>query len=95
MREGDKLQELSVLAQDKGQPCHMLRAVSSGLALVFSMFGFMVSFVEEICIFTIVLLGTTIQDGGIGVRSDAHSLYIMPDKISNTYSNLFILVCTY
>jgi len=33
------------------------------------MFAFMVSLVEETCIFTIVLLGTIIQDGGIGVRS--------------------------
>jgi len=69
MEEGDKLQKLSVLTQDERRLYHILRAVSSSLALVFSMFVFMVSLVEETCIFAIVLLGATIQDGGIGVRS--------------------------
>jgi len=41
MREGDELQELSVLVWDRGQPRCMLRAVLSGLALVLSAFGFM------------------------------------------------------
>jgi len=53
---------------DGGWPRCILRAVSCGLALVFSTFGFMG--LEELCIFAILLSGTTIQDGGIGVRSD-------------------------
>jgi len=47
----------------------MLKAVSFGLALVFSMFRFMASFVEEIFIFAIVLSGATIQNSNIRVRS--------------------------
>ena len=58
MRDGNELWELSVLAQEGGQPCCMLRAVSSGLALVFSMFELM-RFLE-ICVFAMLLLGTTI-----------------------------------
>ena len=86
MREGDELGELSVLAQDERRPRRMLRAVSSGLALVLSMFGFMVSFVEEICIFAIVLSGATIQDGGIGVRSDASDLVL--SSVEHRITNL-------
>jgi len=51
-----------------GRPRCILRAVSSGLALVLSTFGFMN--LGELCIFAMLLLGATIQDGGIGVRSD-------------------------
>ena len=58
MRDGDELQELSVLTQEGGQPLCMLRAVSSGLALVFLKFGLM-SFLE-LCVFTMLLLGATI-----------------------------------
>jgi len=68
MREGDELRELSVLARDGGRPRCILRAVSSGLALVLSTFGFMG--LGELCIFAMLLSGATIQDGGIGVRSD-------------------------
>ena len=68
MREGDELRELSVLARDGGRPRCILRAVSSGLALVLSTFGFMG--LGELCIFAMLLSGVTIQDGGIGVRSD-------------------------
>jgi len=55
----------------------MLKVVSSGLALVFSMFRFMVNFVEEICIFAIVFSGTTIQDSSIGVRSNCTKSYVL------------------
>jgi len=48
MREGDELQELSVLVRDGGQLRCILRAVLSGLALMFSTFGFMG--LEETCI---------------------------------------------
>jgi len=48
MREGDELRELSVLARDGGQLRCILRAVLSGLDLMFSMFGFMG--LEETCI---------------------------------------------
>jgi len=58
MRDREELQELSVLAQEGGQPRCMLRAVSSGLALVFSTFGLM-SFLE-LCVFAMLLSGTTI-----------------------------------
>jgi len=58
MREGDELQELSVLTQDRGWSCHILRAVSSGLALVLSTFGVM-GFLES-CIFTMLLSGAII-----------------------------------
>jgi len=67
MREGDELQELLVLMWDGEWPRCILRAVSSGLALVLSTFGFMGC--GEQCIFAMLLLGTTIEDGGIGVRS--------------------------
>ena len=58
MREGDELWELSVLARDGGWPRCILRAVSSGLALVLSTFGFM-DFLE-LCVFAMLLSGTTI-----------------------------------
>jgi len=47
-----------VLAREGGRPLCMLRAVSSGLAMVFSKLGLM-SFLE-VCVFTMLLLGTTI-----------------------------------
>jgi len=60
----------------------MLRAVSSDLALVLSTFGFM-DF-GELYIFTMLLLGTTIQDGGIGVRSvDLYEVHI--SKFANDF----------
>jgi len=58
MRDGEKLQKLSVLVREGGRPCCMLRVVLSSLALVFSMFGLM-SFLE-LCVFAMLLLGTTI-----------------------------------
>jgi len=58
MRDRDKLWELSVLTQERGQPCCILRAVSSGLALVFSTFELM-RFLE-IYVFTMLLSGATI-----------------------------------
>jgi len=58
MRDGDKLRELSVLAREKGRPLCMLRAVSSGLAMVFSKLGPM-SFLE-VCVFAMLLSGATI-----------------------------------
>ena len=58
MREGDELRELSVLAQDGGRPRCILRAVSSGLILVHSTFGFMG--LLELCVFAILLSGATI-----------------------------------
>ena len=67
-----------MLVWDRGWPHCILRAVLSGLALVFSTFGFMG--LEELCIFAILLSGTTIQDGGIGVRSDV---------INGKYAHLF------
>ena len=56
-----------MLMWDRGRPHCILRAVLSGLALVLSTFGFM-GF-GELCIFAMLISGTTIQDGGIGVRS--------------------------
>jgi len=58
MRDRDELRELSVLVQERGWPLCMLRAVLSGLALVFSKFGLM-SFLE-LCIFAMLLSDTTI-----------------------------------
>jgi len=58
MRDGDKLRELSVLTREGGQPLCMLRAVSSGLAMVFSKLGLM-SFLE-VCVSAMLLLGATI-----------------------------------
>jgi len=58
MRDGDKLWELSVLAREGGQSLCMLRAVSSGLAMVFSKLGLM-SFLE-VCVFAMLLSGATI-----------------------------------
>jgi len=58
MRDGDELQELSVLAQEGGRPLCMLRAVLSGLAMVFSKLGLM-SFLE-VCVFAMLLSGATI-----------------------------------
>jgi len=78
MKEGDELQELLVLTQDERQLYHILRAVSSSLALVFSMFVFMVSLVEETCIFAIVLLDATIQDGGICEGDQSRALQEIP-----------------
>jgi len=71
-----------VLARDGGRPRCILRAVSSGLALVFSTFGFM-GF-EELCIFAIVLSGATIQDGGIGVRSDEWEYFYSTSTMQET-----------
>jgi len=58
MRDGNELRELSVLVWERGQPFCMLRAVSFGLALVFSKFGLM-SFLE-LYVFAMLLLGATI-----------------------------------
>jgi len=58
MRDVDELRELSVLAQEGGRPLCMLRAVSSGLAMVFSKLGLM-SFLE-VCLFAMLLSGATI-----------------------------------
>jgi len=58
MRDGEELWELSVLAREGGQPLCMLRAVSSGLAVVFSKLG-LIRFLE-VCVFAMLLLGTTI-----------------------------------
>jgi len=58
MRDGDELQELSVLAREGGRPLCMLRAVSSGLAMLFSKLGLM-SFLE-VCVFAMLLSGATI-----------------------------------
>ena len=58
MRDGDELQELSVLAREGGRPLCMLRAVSSGLVMVFSKLGLM-SFLE-VCVFAMLLSGATI-----------------------------------
>jgi len=58
MRDGDKLQELSVLVREGGWPLCMLRAVSSGLAMVFSKLGLM-GFLE-LCVFAMLLSGATI-----------------------------------
>jgi len=58
MRDGDELRELSVLAREGGQSLCMLRAVSSGLAMVFSKLGLM-SFLE-VCVFAMLLSGATI-----------------------------------
>jgi len=58
MRDGDKLRELSVLTREGGRPLCMLRAVSSGLAMVFLKLGLM-SFLE-VCVFAMLLSGATI-----------------------------------
>jgi len=58
MRDGDELRELSVLTQEGGRLLYMLRAVSSGLVMVFSKLGLM-SFLE-VCVFAMLLLGATI-----------------------------------
>jgi len=58
MRDGDELRELSVLAREGGRPLCMLRAVSSGLAMVFSKLELM-GFLEE-CVFAMLLSGATI-----------------------------------
>jgi len=58
MRDGDELRELSVLTREKGWPLCMLRAVSSGLAMVFLKLGPM-SFLE-VCVFAMLLSGATI-----------------------------------
>jgi len=47
-----------VLVREEGQPLCMLRAVSSGLAMVFSKLGLM-SFLE-VCVFAMLLSGATI-----------------------------------
>jgi len=57
MRDGDELRELSVLAREGGRPLCMLRAVSSGLAMVFSKLGLM-SFLE-VYVFAMLFLGAT------------------------------------
>jgi len=58
MRDGDELRELSVLAQEGGRPLCMLRAVLSGLAMVFSKLGLM-GFLE-VYVFAMLLSGATI-----------------------------------
>jgi len=58
MRDGDELRELSVLVREGGRPLCMLRAVSSGLAVVFLKLGLM-SFLE-VCVFAMLLSGATI-----------------------------------
>ena len=57
MRDGDELWELSALAREGGQPLCMLRAVSSGLAMVFSKLGLMG--ILEVCVFAMLLSGAT------------------------------------
>jgi len=57
MRDRDELRELSALAREGGQPLCMLRAVSSGLAMVFSKLGLMG--ILEVCVFAMLLSGTT------------------------------------
>jgi len=58
MRDGDELRELSVLAREGGRPLCMLRAVSSGLAVVFSGLGLM-GFLKKF-VFAMLLSGATI-----------------------------------
>jgi len=58
MRDGDELWELSVLAREGERSLCMLRAILSGLSLVFSKFGLM--HFLELCVFTMLLLGATI-----------------------------------
>jgi len=48
MRDGDELRELSVLAREGERPLCMLRAVSSGLAVVFLELGLM-GLSNEVC----------------------------------------------
>ena len=47
-----------MLAREGGRPLYILRAVSSGLAMVFSKLGLM-SFLE-VCVFTMLFSGATI-----------------------------------
>jgi len=58
MRDGDELRELLVLTREGERPLCMLRAVLSGLAMVFSKLGLM-GFLE-LCVFAMLLSGATI-----------------------------------